>query len=68
MAVRRCVASIDVVEAAEKRITNVFRNGLNQNLNYLILSTIIRCRRAFIKSSETVALSHFLFTFIEYTT
>lgn len=28
MAIRRCEASIDVVEAAERRITNVFRNGL----------------------------------------
>lgn len=28
MAVKRCVASIDVIEAAKIRIRNVFRNGL----------------------------------------
>ena len=28
MAVKRCEASIDVVEAAKMRIRNVFRNGL----------------------------------------
>lgn len=28
MAIKRCMASIDVVEAAKIRIRNVFRNGL----------------------------------------
>jgi len=34
MAVKRCLADIDVVEAAERRIRNVFRNGLPVYLSF----------------------------------
>lgn len=34
MAVKRCKASIDVVQAAEIRIINVFRNGLNVFMSF----------------------------------
>lgn len=34
MAIKRCVASIDVVEAAKRRIVNVFNNGLTVYMSF----------------------------------